>query len=129
MTFLATTLKVRRIIPNPPLRLFKLTLPSPVITRGKHGGLRIIRPTLKTLFRDRDMRGLAQHFTFGNFQSRCDRVETDYLRLTQHGLTVGAVAIHPFHHVNLLPRSFNQIAQKEVFVFQEIHDQRARGNR
>ena len=67
------------------------------------------------------MRGLPHQLGLRNLEALGDAVEPGVLRLRECRLSIGPVAIRPFHVANFLPRGFDQIAEKNLFVFGEIH--------
>ena len=73
------------------------------------------------LFRHWNMRGLAKDLVLGNFEAGSDSVELNDFRLVEHRLPGRAVSIHPFHDVNFLAGSFNQIAEEGLLVFRKVH--------
>ena len=67
------------------------------------------------------MGGLTHQFGLRDAEAVSERVEPHDLSLGQRGLASGTVAVGPCHVVNLLAGGFDQIAEKALVVFWEVH--------
>jgi hypothetical protein len=67
------------------------------------------------------VRGFPQDCAHGSFLAVGNPIEASRRCRSKCGLTIGAVAIDPFHQVDFLPRFFYQFAQESFFVFDWRH--------
>lgn len=79
------------------------------------------RRTALRLFRNRNMRGLAEEFALGNSGTLREAVEPDGLSLGERRDPFAAVAVDPFHVVRFLAGNFYQLAQENLVIVGKVH--------